>query len=63
MIRFTLAALAWLAASGCLNWQAAYDSAARGDCNDIPEDTARRDCLAAVERSASENARDVTSRQ
>ena len=50
MIRLALAALAWLAASGCLNWQAAYDSAARGDCNDILEDTARRDCLAAVER-------------
>lgn len=57
MIRLTLAAFACLAASGCLNWQAAYDSAARGDCNDLIEDSARRDCLAAVDHNTSEKER------
>lgn len=57
MIRLTLAAFACLATSGCLNWQAAYDSAARGDCNDLIEDSARRDCLAAVDHNTSEKER------
>lgn len=57
MIRVTLAALACLAASGCLNWQATYDEAARRDCNDLIEDSARRDCLAAVAQNSSEKER------
>lgn len=57
MIRFTLAALACLASSGCLNWQATYDEAARRDCNTMIEDSARRDCLAAVAQNSSEKER------
>ena len=57
MIRFTFAALTCLAMSGCLNWQATYDDAARRDCNGLIEDNARRDCLAAVAQNASEKER------
>lgn len=40
--------------SGCINWQSAYDSAARRDCADIIAADARQECLAQVERNASE---------
>lgn len=56
-MRITLIVLACLAASGCLNWQASYDDAARRDCNALIDDSARRDCLAAVEQNSSERER------
>lgn len=40
--------------SGCINLQSAYDSAARRDCADVIAADARQDCLAQVERNASE---------
>ena len=45
---------ACISLSGCINWQAAYDSAARRDCNDVIAADARQECLAQVERNASE---------
>lgn len=57
MIRTALAAFACLASSGCFNWQASYDEAARRDCNALINDSARRDCLAAVAQNSSEKER------
>ncbi len=57
VMRIAIVGLACLAASGCLNWQATYDEAARRDCNDLIEDSARRDCLAAVAQNSSEKER------
>lgn len=57
MIRVALAAFACLACSGCLNWQATYDDAARRDCNALIDDSARRDCLTAVAQNSSEKER------
>lgn len=54
MIRYALLALACLAPAGCLNWQAAYDNAARRDCTAIVDATDRQDCLTSVERNASD---------
>lgn len=49
----TLAALGAAALGGCINWQAAYDSAARNDCREIGVDD-RSDCLDRVEWSSSD---------
>jgi len=54
VMRIAIVGLACLAASGCLNWQATY---ARHDCNAMIEDSARRDCLAAVAQNSSEKER------
>ena len=54
MIRLTLAAIACLAVSGCLNWQGTYDSAARRNCNELLDASERLDCLNAVQHNASE---------
>ena len=48
MIR-ALSALALLGLSGCINWQAAYDNAARRDCRKEVDIDARRACLDGVE--------------
>jgi hypothetical protein len=48
-----LAALGAAAPGGCINWQAAYDSAARNDCREIGVDD-RSECLERVERSSSD---------
>ncbi len=45
-------ALLWLA--GCINWQAAYDNAARSNCDEVISAEDRQACLAQVERDASE---------
>lgn len=53
MIRMLLVAgVAALAASGCINWQASYDHAARSSCLNNPDDSRRRACLQAVETNS-----------
>jgi len=54
MIRLTAASIALLCLSGCINWQAAYDGAARSDCDQLISAEARQACLRQVERNASE---------
>ena len=54
MIRLAAASIALLCLSGCINWQAAYDSAARNDCTDVVSAEDRQACLTQVERNASE---------
>lgn len=41
-----------LALSGCLNWQAGYDNAARHECFSEPDDATRRACLDRAEANA-----------
>ena len=53
-IRLIVFCAACISLSGCINWQSAYDSAARRDCDDVIAADARQDCLAQVERNASE---------
>ncbi|OYW43484.1 MAG: hypothetical protein B7Z38_01365 [Rhodobacterales bacterium 12-64-8] len=53
-IRLFAVSAACITLCGCINWQAAYDSAARRDCNDVIAADARQECLAQVERNASE---------
>lgn len=54
MIRPALLGLAVLGLAGCLNWQASYDNAARGDCRDYLDADERRACLDRVEQNARE---------
>ncbi len=54
MIRLAVASIALLCLSGCINWQAAYDSAARSNCDDVISAEDRQACLTQVERNASE---------
>jgi hypothetical protein len=49
-----LFAPAALVLSGCLDWQAAYDQAARRDCRKIVDSSARQACLDQVERNSSD---------
>lgn len=53
-IRLLAICAACITLSGCINLQSAYDSAARRDCGDVIAAEARQDCLAQVERNASE---------
>lgn len=41
-----------MAVSGCINWQAGYDNAARTECQSDPDDGARRACLDRVDANA-----------
>jgi hypothetical protein len=45
----TLAGLAIMSAlpslTGCLNWQAAYDEAARNQCRALPDTSERQSCM------------------
>ena len=41
--------------SGCLNWQSAYDSAARNECRAQVNAEERQDCLAGVEGNSSKS--------
>ena len=41
--------------SGCLNWQSAYDSAARKECRAQVNAEERQDCLTGVEGKSSKN--------
>jgi hypothetical protein len=54
MTRLAATAIAVLCLSSCINWQAAYDSAARSDCDHVISAEARQACLSQVERNASE---------
>lgn len=54
MIRLATASIALLCLSACINWQAAYDSAARSDCDQVISAEDRQACLTQVERNASE---------
>lgn len=54
MIRLAAASTALLCLTGCINWQAAYDSAARNNCADVVSAEDRQSCLTQVERNASE---------
>jgi hypothetical protein len=40
---------------GCLNWQSAYDSAARKECRAQVNAEERQDCLTGVEGNSSES--------
>lgn len=42
------------ALSGCINWQGAYDSAARAECRDIFDQDNRRACFDRVDENASQ---------
>lgn len=54
MIRITFLVAATLTMVGCINWQTAYDSAARRDCATIVNADERQACNASVERNASD---------
>jgi len=54
MIRLAAMSLALLWLAGCINWQAAYDNAARSNCDEVISAEDRQACLAQVERDASE---------
>ncbi len=43
-----------VALSGCVNWQGAYDSAARAECRDIIDQDDRRACFDRVDENASQ---------
>lgn len=60
-MRIAQVALACIALTGCINWQAAYDSAARRDCTAIVDAGERQDCLTSVETNASERRADKRS--
>ena len=45
--------------SGCLNWQASYDEAARSQCRTLPDASERRACL----DRASDNSREQRAHQ
>jgi len=49
-------ALLWL--SGCINWQAGYDNAARTDCREQVDSGERRACLDRVEENSRQHRAD-----
>ena len=53
MIRI-LVVIAALAPSGCLDWQAAYDHAARRECGQLADSDERQACLNQVQTNSSE---------
>jgi hypothetical protein len=53
-----LSALALLGLSGCMNWQATYDNAARSDCRERIDSAERRACLDRVEENSRQHRAD-----
>jgi hypothetical protein len=58
-MRIIVLGTALLMLSGCLNWQAGYDHAAREECRKQSSDDVAR-CLAAVEANARKQAAEHT---